>query len=440
MTMEAAYVSAVLRKSVPCLSFHSAPNTFLGPVVKYNVDGVQFQQAPFRAAFKIVPLKNVFPAFNSISSKEHHIEKVFVIDEFPNKIDRSHLSTGSALEQITNEKISVDSHGMYKSHNIDAGLCEEVDSSSSVKVTAHIRDKEIQRRKKIGLANKGKTPWNKGRKHTEETRERIKQRTIEALSDPKVRRKMSESPRSHSDRSRARISFSLRKIWEERLKKRTLQENCYLTWAGSIADAARKGGGDQEELEWDSYEKIKSAISTKHLKWKARKERAKEIAKVKAEIAAKVRAENAERRAQKALEKEERAKAREMKALARKKSENEKMRMALSKGLKLKARLTKFHHHKKQSGSSTVTPREITLETRALSEELDIELIKMRKMRKRVTLAEQIRDVKNRKADSPRKVQSSANSTLSIEVKEGEVYTVSHLMHSSKHDMLDQLD
>lgn len=155
--MEAAYVSAVLRKSVPCLSFHSAPNTFLGPVVKYNVDGVQFQQAPFRAAFKIVPLKNVFRAFNSISSKEHHIEKVFVIDEFQNKIEHSHL-----------------------------GLCEEVDSSSSVKITAHIRDKEIQRRKKIGLANKGKTPWNKGRKHSEETRERIKQRTIEALRDPKV--------------------------------------------------------------------------------------------------------------------------------------------------------------------------------------------------------------------------------------------------------------
>lgn len=251
---------------------------------------------------------------------------------------------------------------------------------------------------------------------------------------------MSESPRSHSDRSRARISFSLTKIWEERLKKRRLQENCYLTWAGSIADAARKGGVDQEELDWDSYEKIKSAILTKHLKWKARKERAKEIAKVKAEIAAKVRAENAERRAQKALEKEERAKAREMKALARKKSENEKMRMALSKGLKLKARLTKFHHHKKQSGSSTVTSREITLETRALSEELDIELIKMRKMRKRVTLAEQIRDVKSRKADFPRKVQSSANSTLSIEEKEGEVYTISHSMHSSKHDMLDLLD
>lgn len=184
--MEAAYVSAVLRKSVPCLSFHSAPNTFLGPVVKYNVDGVQFQQAPFRAAFKIVPLKNVFRAFNSISSKEHHIEKVFVIDEFQNKIEHSHLGTGSALEQITNEKISVDSHGMYKLHNIGAGLCEEVDSSSSVKITAHIRDKEIQRRKKIGLANKGKTPWNKGRKHSEETRERIKQRTIEALRDPKV--------------------------------------------------------------------------------------------------------------------------------------------------------------------------------------------------------------------------------------------------------------
>ncbi|KAL3636906.1 hypothetical protein CASFOL_019205 [Castilleja foliolosa] len=57
-------------------------------------------------------------------------------------------------------------------------------------------DKEIQRRIKIGLANKGKVPWNKGCKHSEETRERIRSRTKEALKDPKVRKKMSEAPRA----------------------------------------------------------------------------------------------------------------------------------------------------------------------------------------------------------------------------------------------------
>lgn len=45
---------------------------------------------------------------------------------------------------------------------------------------------EMERRQKIGLANKGRVPWNKGKKHTAGTRELISQRTKEALKDPKV--------------------------------------------------------------------------------------------------------------------------------------------------------------------------------------------------------------------------------------------------------------
>ncbi|CAL1386325.1 unnamed protein product [Linum trigynum] len=44
-----------------------------------------------------------------------------------------------------------------------------------------------ERETKIDHGNKGKVPWNKGRKHSAETRELIRRRTIEALRDPQVK-------------------------------------------------------------------------------------------------------------------------------------------------------------------------------------------------------------------------------------------------------------
>ncbi|XP_028755512.1 uncharacterized protein LOC114714894 [Neltuma alba] len=133
--------------------------------------------------------------------------------------------------------------------------------------------RERIRRTKIGLANKGKVPWNKGRKHTAETRERIKQRTLEALRDPKVRNKMSEHPRTHSDQSKAKISSSLRRVWQKRLKSKRLKEQFYLSWAESIANGAREGGIDQEELDWNSYDKIKQQLERHQLLWAKQKEK-----------------------------------------------------------------------------------------------------------------------------------------------------------------------
>lgn len=89
------------------------------------------------------------------------------------------------------------------SHGVDSHLMEifpnllkeissiedtEVDECSNLTNSSDSKnDKELERRRKIGLGNKGKVPWNKGRKHSAETRERIKQRTREALSNPKVK-------------------------------------------------------------------------------------------------------------------------------------------------------------------------------------------------------------------------------------------------------------
>ncbi|KAK8591510.1 hypothetical protein V6N13_031552 [Hibiscus sabdariffa] len=209
-------------------------------------------------------------------------------------------------------------------------------------------NKEEQRRRKIGLANKGRVPWNKGRKHSAETRLRIKQRTIEALNDPKVRKKMSEHPHTHSEESKARIGSSVRRSWGKRLKWKRLGEKFFLSWMKSIAEAARKGGSDQAELEWDSYDKIKQEIVLEQLQWATEKAKGKEIAKVRAENA---RAERIARIAQKRKEQAEKEKARELKRRMQENSKKDE-KVADPEGRKLKQRLQMIR--KKKSISSQV--------------------------------------------------------------------------------------
>ncbi|XP_045786322.1 uncharacterized protein LOC123881644 [Trifolium pratense] len=120
--------------------------------------------------------------------------------------------------------------------------------------------RERMRRMRIGLANKGRVPWNKGREHTAETRERIKMRTIQALRDPKVKKKMVGRPHCHSDQTKEKISYSQRRLWQKRLKSKRVREQFFLLWEQNIANAAKKGGTGQEELDWDSYDRIKEQL------------------------------------------------------------------------------------------------------------------------------------------------------------------------------------
>lgn len=51
---------------------------------------------------------------------------------------------------------------------------------------AELNEREKLRRLRISKANKGNTPWNKGRKHSPETLQLIRERTRLAMQDPKV--------------------------------------------------------------------------------------------------------------------------------------------------------------------------------------------------------------------------------------------------------------
>ncbi|KAM7492535.1 hypothetical protein LguiA_035456 [Lonicera macranthoides] len=274
-------------------------------------------------------------------------------------------------EQFTGEYIPFDSYS-NSAENFDG-----------------VRPEEKERRIKIGLANKGRVPWNKGRKHSKETRERIRQRTKEALRNPKVRKKMTEGHRGHSKQTKARIGSSLRRLWGERLKLKKSREKFIQLWAESIAKSAKNGWSDQDELDWDSYDKIKREIALEQLKLDKDKAKAKEMKQIRAARAAQVKAEEMARLAEKRKERELKAKIRgEMKIKTHRKSKEEKEELAIAQELKLKARLTKIH--RKKSSNDQVTCQDCPS-----WERLDAEFIKRERIRKQVSLADQIRAVKN---------------------------------------------
>ncbi|XP_024980684.1 stress response protein NST1 [Cynara cardunculus var. scolymus] len=253
--------------------------------------------------------------------------------------------------------------------------------------TSDMNKNEILRRKKIGLANKGRIPWNKGKKHTAETRELISQRTKEALKDPKVRKKMSECPRTLSDQTKAKIRTTITRQWRERLKWKKSREKFISQWAESIANAAKKGGIGQQELDWDSYEKIEREIALQHLQRSADVAKAKEMAQIRAERRAKAKAEKAKLTLQKRMAK--------VKGLAKKKpskkSKEEKEELAAAEDLKLKERLTKIH--RKKSVNDQLSSRD-----HRAWERLDLKFLREDTRKNDKSLADQIRDVKNKKA------------------------------------------
>ncbi|XP_010462204.1 PREDICTED: histone-lysine N-methyltransferase, H3 lysine-79 specific [Camelina sativa] len=250
--------------------------------------------------------------------------------------------------------------------------------------------KEEERRRKIGLANKGKVPWNKGRKHTEDTRRRIKQRTIEALRNPKVRKKMSDHQQPHSDETKEKIRASVKQVWAERSRSKRLKEKFTSLWSENIAEAARKGGSGEVELEWDSYERIKQEFLSEQLQLAEEKARAKEQTKMIAKQAAQARTEKMRRAAERKKEREEKDRREGKIRKPRQKRENP----TIASRSKLKKRLTKIRKKKASLGKIAVgTDRVVSVAAKL--EKLDLELIRKERTRGDISLADQIQAAKN---------------------------------------------
>ncbi|XP_051210594.1 uncharacterized protein [Lolium perenne] len=209
---------------------------------------------------------------------------------------------------------------------------------------AGLSEKEIERRRKIGAANKGKAPWTKGRKLSIEHRQLIKQRTIEALSDPKVKKKMLGHRQLHRQASKDKISAGLRKVWERRIVSVKSRQMILRIWSNSIAEAAKEGGHMQDEMDWDSYDKIKSEMISVFL-WN--KEKGRIIKKLKRAVK-KIVAKKLQAAEKMEMQTRRAKKAKPPEKLVLQKPDAQPRRVLASTRSKLKERLTKWHGRKKE--------------------------------------------------------------------------------------------
>ncbi|CAJ1976060.1 unnamed protein product [Sphenostylis stenocarpa] len=126
-------------------------------------------------------------------------------------------------------------------------------------------EREKLRRTRISNANKGNTPWNKGKKHTPETLRKIKERTRLAMQNPKIKMKLRNLGHAQTRETRMKIGVGVRRRWQKRREKKMAEEFCYFEWKNLIAEASRQGYVGEEELQWNSYETLAEQLEKEWL-------------------------------------------------------------------------------------------------------------------------------------------------------------------------------
>lgn len=143
------------RLSVPNSHLNCCPQTFLRLIFTNTVNGEHLQPTVMQSNSRVSFAKNI-------------CHSIFI----PSSILRLHFAR--ALQFTVNAGNSSQDGGQLQQQVREfpfqdqiLGKETQVDSSFESTVTFDSEDsKETERRRKIGVANKGRIPWNKGRKHS----------------------------------------------------------------------------------------------------------------------------------------------------------------------------------------------------------------------------------------------------------------------------------
>ena len=116
------------------------------------------------------------------------------------KHQQKHHVGGCKCPNCNHQKFRRD-NGTAKCVHIPPELLPELVGPESMHQNVMDKQAELDRRAKIGAANKGKSAWNKGRSHSPETIAKIKANTAKAMQNPEVKRRMREaaSKTQHSE-------------------------------------------------------------------------------------------------------------------------------------------------------------------------------------------------------------------------------------------------
>ncbi|KAB2613153.1 abhydrolase domain-containing protein [Pyrus ussuriensis x Pyrus communis] len=165
-----------------------------------------------------------------------------------------------SLVQNDNANVGYDGSELGRESSRCAGQLEPSSDDSE-----ELDDREKLRRLRISNANKGSTPWNKGRKHSPETLQLIKERTRLAMQNPKVKMKLVNLGHAQSEETRVKIGLGVRIGWRKRREKLSLQEHCCYDWQNLIAEASRQGYDGEEELQWDIYKILDEKLTEEYI-------------------------------------------------------------------------------------------------------------------------------------------------------------------------------